>query len=168
MAQPFYARKTVLKVGPRKGETVYSAQVCYYGVISTKEVATQIAQESSLTQADVIGVFERLAYFCQSHLNLGYKVKLDGIGVLCNELLTDKSVETEKLVTAKLVKAVRPTFQPEYTIVNGQFRYSLLPEKVELVKVNYKGSAVEETDTEEDDNGDSGSTDTGGGDNTPL
>ena len=31
MAQPFYARKIDLNIGPRKGETVYSAQAYYYG-----------------------------------------------------------------------------------------------------------------------------------------
>ena len=66
MAQPFYARKIDLNIGPRKGETVYSAQAYYYGTITTKQVATQIAQESALTPADVIGVIERLAYFCQN------------------------------------------------------------------------------------------------------
>lgn len=78
MAQPFYARKIDLNIGPRKGETVYSAQAYYYGTITTKQVATQIAQESALTPADVIGVIERLAYFCQTHMALGYKIKLDG------------------------------------------------------------------------------------------
>ena len=68
MAQPFYARKIDLNIGPRKGETVYSAQAYYYGTITTKQVATQIAQESALTPADVIGVIERLAYFCQTHM----------------------------------------------------------------------------------------------------
>lgn len=172
MGQPFYARKTILKVGPRKGETVYSAQVCYYGVISTKHLASQIAQESSLTQADVIGVLERLAYFCQTHMGLGYKIKLNGIGVLCNEFITDKSVTTAKLVTSKLVKAVRPAFHPEYTIVNGSFRYALLPEKTELEKVNYTNSMIVEEPEEEDtgtDNGTDSGTGSGGDDgNNPL
>ena len=103
MAQPFYARKIDLNIGPRKGETVYSAQAYYYGTITTKQVATQIAQESALTPADVIGVIERLAYFCQTHMALGYKIKLDGLGIFYNELLTEKSVSTPKEVTAKLV-----------------------------------------------------------------
>ena len=176
MGQPFYARKIDLKIGPRKGETVYTAQVCYYGTINTKQIATQIAQESSLTQADVIGVLERLAYFCQSHMGLGYKIKLDGIGVLCNEFVTSKSVASSKLVTAKLVKSIRPAFHPEYTIVNGTFRYALLAEKTELVKVSIKGSDIEnEIDDDENidetpDNGDNGNTDggSGGTGNNPL
>ena len=132
MAQPFYARKIDLNIGPRKGETVYSAQAYYYGTITTKQVATQIAQESALTPADVIGVIERLAYFCQTHMALGYKIKLDG-------LLTEKSVSTPKEVTAKLVKSIRPAFNAEYTILNGTFRYALLPEKTNLVRIDFKG-----------------------------
>lgn len=173
MAQPFYARKTDLRIGTRKGETVYSAQPYYNGVISTVDVATQIAQEASLTKADVIGVLERLSYFCQSHLKLGYKVKLDGIGVLYNELITTNSVGTSKAVTSKLVKTVRPAFAPEYTIINGSFRYSLLPERVELVKVNFKGEvetddalAGADSDTSSDDTDDSSSSSGGSSSNS--
>lgn len=139
MAQPFYVRKIELQVGPRKGETVYSAQAYYYGTISTKRVAEQIAQESALSPADVYGVIERLAYFCQSHTQLGYKVKLDGIGVFYNEFITGKSVNSPEEVTAKLIKGIRPAFSPKYSIVNGVFRYALLPEKTALTKLEFKG-----------------------------
>jgi len=155
MSQPFYARKIDLNIGPRKGETVYSAQAYYYGTITTKQVATQIAQESALTPADVIGVIERLAYFCQTHMALGYKIKLDGLGIFYNELLTEKSVSTPKEVTAKLVKSIRPAFNAEYTILNGTFRYALLPEKTNLVRIDFKGGVPivtpEEGDSESPD-----------------
>lgn len=146
MAQYFSARKIDLKVGPRKGETVYTVQPYYFGTISTKEIAMQISQESALTQADVIGVLERVAYFCQSHLSLGYKIKLDGIGLLYNELISTQTVPSAKMVNARLIKCVRPAFSPEYTILNRTFRYALLPEKVELVKVDLlNGTPVEDT-----------------------
>lgn len=142
MAQPYYARKTDLRIGPRKGETVYSAQAYYYGTITTKQMATQIAQESALTPADVIGVIERLAYFCQTHMALGYKVRLDGMGIFYNEFITTNTVKTVSDVTAKLVKSIRPAFNAEYTIINGTFRYALLPEKTELIKIDFKGEAT--------------------------
>ena len=160
MAQPFYARKTLLKIGPRQGETVYSAQPYYYGTITTKQVAQQIAQESALTQADVIGVIERLAYFCQTHMHLGYKVSLEGMGVFYNEFITTKSVSTAEEVGTRLIKSVRPAFSPEYCILNGSFRYALLPERVELMKIDFKGAnvsdgsgATEQTPTTPDESG---------------
>lgn len=142
MAQPFYTRKTELKIGPRKGETVYSVQPYYYGTITTKQVAAQIAQESALTPADVIGVIERLAYFCQTHMALGYKVNLEGMGTFYNEFLTSGSVTDPEEVTAKLIKSIRPAFNAEYTIVNKSFRYALLPEKTAVTRVDFKGVAV--------------------------
>lgn len=138
MPQPFYARKTDLKIGPRKGETVYSAQPYYYGTITTKQVANQIAQESALTPADVIGVIERLAYFCQNHMALGYKIRLDGLGTFYNEFMTTGSVKTSEEVTAKLIKSIRPAFSAEYTIVNNTFRYALLPEKTAFTRMDFK------------------------------
>ncbi len=156
MAQPFYPRKIELQVGPRKGETVYCLQPHYYGTISTKQVAEQIAQESALTSADVLAGIDRLAYFCQRNMALGYKVKLDGLGTFYNELLTTGSVNTEAEVTAKLIKSVRPAFNAEYTIVNRSFRYALLPEKTEFVRISFKeaegtGTGGDDSSTEEDD-----------------
>lgn len=138
MAQPFYARENSLKIGPRKGDTVYSAQPYYYGTITTKQVALQIAQESALTQADVIGVIERLAYFCRTHMSLGYKVHLEGMGVFYNRFVTTKTAETAEEVSAKLIKTIRPAFNPEYTIINHTFRYAMMPERVEVTKIDFK------------------------------
>lgn len=154
MPQPFYSRKHELKVGPRKGETVYSAQPYYYGVISTRQMATQIAEESSLTRADVIAVIDRLVYYCKTHVMLGYKIRFDGLGTFYNEFVTTGTVSTPDEVTAKLVKAIRPAFKPEHTLVNGTYRYSLLPEQNELVKIDFKGGTPvtsEDTDENPDD-----------------
>lgn len=148
MAQPYYAKKTELLIGPKKGQTVYCLRAHYYGVISTKQVADQIAEESSLTSADVMGVINRLVYFCQGHMALGYKIKLDGLGVFYNQLLTKNTVKTADEVNARLIRTIRPAFKPEHTVVNGARRYVLLPERTEVVKVNYKGEALEGGNTE--------------------
>lgn len=166
MAQPYYARKTELRFGARKGEMVYGAQVYFFGTITTKQVATQIAQESALTQADVIGVIERLAYFCQTHMALGYKVKLDGMGTFYNQLLTSGTVAKAEDVNNKLIRGVRPAFSPEYVILNGSFRYGLLPEKTELVKIDFNSGVPvpgEESGGEESGGGEPSGGESGGG-----
>lgn len=135
MAQPYIAKKTVLNIGSRKGETVYGLRPFYYGVISTKQVAKQIAEESALTEADVMGVINRLANYCQSHMALGYKIKLDGMGTFYNQVSTTGTAKTEKEVTARLVRSVRPGFTPEYEVLpSGARRYALLPERIDMVK----------------------------------
>lgn len=157
MAQPYYTQKTELRIGDRKGETVYGPRAYYYGTITTKQVATQIAQESALTQADVIGVIERVSYFCQTHMALGYKVKLDGIGTFYNQLLTTGTVSKPEEVSAKLIRGVRPAFSPEYTLLNGSFRYALLPEKTELVKVEFSNGIPSVDDSSGEETGGGGS-----------
>lgn len=166
MAQPFTTRKAELKIGPRKGETVYYAQAFYFGTISTQQLAAQISQESALTQADVIGVIDRMAYFCKSHAALGYRIKIDGMGVFYNELLTSGSVTREEEVTARLIKSIRPAFSPEYTIVNKSFRYALLPEKVELVKIDFKNAGAGSPKGEEGGAAEEGNPPMNGGDET--
>lgn len=155
MPQPFYPREHKLRVGPRKGETVYSAQPFYYGVIDTKQIAAQISEESAQTRADAIAVIDRLAQFCKTHINLGYKIKIDGLGTFFNELITTGTVNSAEEVTAKLVKTIRPAFKPEYTRVNGSVRYTLLPEKNELVKISFKDEkpVLPEDDTDEEGGG---------------
>lgn len=162
MAQPYYVRKTELRIGERKGETVYGAQAYYYGTITTKQVATQIAQESALTQADVIGVIERISYFCQTHMALGYKVKIDGMGTFYNQLLTTGTAPKTEDVSAKLIRGVRPAFSPEHTLLNGSFRYALLPEKTELVKIEFNAGGTPSGGESGEEPGGSGS-DTGAG-----
>ena len=172
MAQPFYARKTTLKIGPRMGQTVYSAQATYNGTITSKQIAQQISQESALTQADVLAVMERISHYCQAHMALGYKIHLEGLGVLYNKLETSGSVSTPKEVTAKLIKSIRPGFSPEYTIINGSFRYSLMPERTDLVKVKSRMSDTTSPDdgtdnTTPDETPSDGGSDSGSGtDNT--
>lgn len=166
MGQPYYARKVTLQMGERKGETVYCAQVTYYGTISSKQMAKQIAEESTLTEADVQAVFNRLAFFCQQHLSLGYRVYIEGLGSFQNELLTKGSVATAKEVTNKLIKSVRPSFKPEYTIMNGVYRYALMPEKTELVKVSFSDEDADEDDSTTGGEGTEDS-DTSGGTTNP-
>lgn len=151
MAQPFFVKKTELKIGPRKGEIVFYPQAFYFGTISTQQVAAQISQESALTQADVIGVIERLAYFCKTHCALGYRIKIDGMGMFYNELITMGSVSKEEDVTARLIKCARPAFSPQYNIVNKTFRYALLPQKVELVKIDFKNAMASSPKVEEEE-----------------
>ena len=85
---------------------------------------------------------------------LGYKIRFDGLGTFYNEFVTTGTVNSPDEVTAKLVKAIRPAFKPEHTLVNGTYRYSLLPEQNELVKIDFKnGTPMASEDTSENPGG---------------
>lgn len=162
MAQPYYIQQTKINFGQHKDEIVFGPRPYYYGTLTTRQMAAQIAQESALTQADVIGVIERISYYCQTHMALGYKVKLDGMGTFYNRLLNTGTAPKAEEAGAKLIRGVRPAFSPEHTLLNGTFRYTLLPEKTELVKIEFNAGGTPSGGSSGEEPGGSGS-DTGGG-----
>lgn len=143
MPQAFLVRKyTIPGEEPRK--EVFKPAPFYYGTLSTRDAAEQIAEESSLTKGDVVNVLDRYQRYVIQNLQKGYKVELLGFGTVYNRLITGKGVEKAEEMKATQIRSIVPGFTPSYTILNGTRRYSLLGEKTTLVKVNINGTQVPE------------------------
>lgn len=153
MSKSYKVVKRTMNMGEKKGQTVYSVRPVSYGTLTTDEVANQISMESTATPGDVKAVLDRYAYYVKENLKKGYNIELLGFGTLYLRFLTSGAVDEEKKANASLVKTLMPAFRPSFTMLNGSRIYSLLPEKVSLVKYG------DEVDDETDDSG--GSTDTG-------
>ncbi len=124
-----------LKVGNRKGETVYSVRPVSYGVLSTDDVAKQISAESTATPGDVKAVLDRYAYYVIENLKKGYDIELLGFGNLHLRFIKSKAATELKDANAKLVKCIVPAFRPSFTVDKNRKRtYSLIPERITLVK----------------------------------
>ena len=134
MSKSYKVTKKVINMGDHKGETVYTVRPYSYGILTTEEVAKQISEESSATAGDVKAVLDRYAYYVKENLKKGYDIELLGFGKLYIRFLNGKAVSEEKKANAKLVKAIVPAFRPSFTLLNGNRIYSLLPDKVTLVK----------------------------------
>ena len=140
-------------------KTVFSVQPVSYGVLTSEDVAAQIAAESSATPGDVKNVLDRYAYYVKENLKKGYSIQLLGMGNLDIRFITSGTVKTEEEATARLIQSLVPTFRPSFKFVNGRRIYDLLTDKITLVK--YTGSQASDSTTP-DDNG--GSDSTGGSD----
>ena len=140
-------------------KTVFSVQPVSYGVLTTEDVAAQIAAESSATPGDVKNVLDRYAYYVKENLKKGYSIQLLGMGNLDIRFITSGTVKTEEEATARLIQSLVPTFRPSFKFVNGRRIYDLLTDKITLVK--YTGSQA--TDSTTPDNT-GGSDSTGGSD----
>ena len=157
-------RRTVMfdKENPK---TVFSVQPVSYGVLTTEDVASQIAAESSATPGDVKNVLDRYAYYVKENLKKGYSIQLLGMGNLDIRFITVGTVKTEEEATARLIQSLVPTFRPSFKFVNGRRIYDLLPDKITLVK--YSGSQATDSTTPDDTGSDTGTdeptTDTNGG-----
>ncbi len=127
--------------GDKKGQVVYTVSPMSYGVLTTDEVARQISAESTATPGDVKAVLDRYAYYVVENLKKGYSIELLGFGTLYLRFIKEKSVDRADKANASLVKTLLPAFRPSFSIVNGSRIYSLVPEKITLVKYNPEAEA---------------------------
>ena len=169
MPQAYKAKKTVIAVGSRKGETVYTPKLISYGKKTTEDAALQISEESSLTEAEVLGVLNRYKRYVIERLKDGYCVELLGFGTIFTRMQRTGSAESAEKVTASLIKTLIPGFRPYYTVVNGNRIYNLMPDKICLVKAEDTADTDAE-DKETTPEGGGGSTGGGSNDdgNNPL
>ena len=56
MSKSYKVAKKTINMGDKKGQTVYSVRPYSYGTLTTKDIANQIAMESTATPADVMAV----------------------------------------------------------------------------------------------------------------
>lgn len=165
MSKSYKVVKKTMNMGEKKGQTVYSVRPVSYGLLTSDEVAKQISAESTATPGDVKAVLDRYAYYVKENLKKGYSIELLGFGTLYLRFLTGKAVSEEKKANASLVKTIVPAFRPSFTMLNGSRIYSLLPDKVTLVKYGEDSSTDGSTgDSSEDNKNPSGGSTSSGSD----
>ena len=153
MSKAYKVTKHTVMFDKDHPKTVYSVQPVSYGLLTTDDVANQIAAESSATPGDVKNVLDRYAYYVKENLKKGYNIQLLGFGNLSIRFITSGTVKTEAEATAKLIVGLVPTFNPSFKLINKKRIYDLMPEKITLVKYNGTvpaDSTVETPDNRED------------------
>lgn len=89
-------------------------------VVSTKELAEEIAHATTVTYADVVAVLAETSQALKRHLQNSHKVELDGIGSFKVGLSTS-GANTSAEFGAQNVKGFRINYSPEVHFVgNGQ------------------------------------------------
>ncbi len=81
-------------------------------LVSSKELAQEISERSSLTQGDVYGSLSALSDVIKNHLLLGNSIKLDGIGIISLSITSEASDEEDK-VNARTVKVGKICFRAD-------------------------------------------------------
>ena len=143
MPKAYKVTKRTVMFDKENPKTVYSVSPVSYGILTSEDVANQIAAESSATPGDVKNVLDRYAYYVKENLKKGYSIQLLGFGNLTIRFITTGTAKTEKEANAKLIQGLVPSFTPSFKIINGKRIYDLLPDKITLVK--YNGTIPEES-----------------------
>ena len=163
MPKAYKVTKRTVMFDKENPKTVYSVSPVSYGILTSEDVANQIAAESSATPGDVKNVLDRYAYYVKENLKKGYSIQLLGFGNLTIRFITAGTAKTEKEANAKLIQGLVPSFTPSFKIINSKRIYDLLPDKITLVKYNGTIPADSVVDTNPDD---TDTTDPGSGSDT--
>lgn len=152
MSKAYKIIEKKINMGERKGETVYTVRPVSYGLLSSDDVARQIAAESTASPGDVKAVLDRYAYYVVENLKKGYDIELLGFGRLYMRFINGKAVSEESKATSKLIKSIVPGFRPSYTLLaNGSRKYDLIPDKITLVKFGDEDAASEGDNSDSSD-----------------
>ena len=162
MPKAYKVTKRTVMFDKENPKTVYSVSPVSYGILTSEDVANQIAAESSATPGDVKNVLDRYAYYVKENLKKGYSIQLLGFGNLTIRFITAGTAKTEKEANAKLIQGLVPSFTPSFKIINSKRIYDLLPDKITLVKYNGTIPADSVVDTTDPGSG-SDATDPGSG-----
>ena len=164
MPKAYKVTKRTVMFDKENPKTVYSVSPVSYGILTSEDVANQIAAESSATPGDVKNVLDRYAYYVKENLKKGYSIQLLGFGNLTIRFITTGTAKSEKEANAKLIQGLVPSFTPSFKIINSKRIYDLLPDKITLVKYNGTipaDSVVDTTDPGSDSGSGSDTTDPG-------
>ena len=168
MPKAYKVTKRTVMFDKENPKTVYSVSPVSYGILTSEDVANQIAAESSATPGDVKNVLDRYAYYVKENLKKGYSIQLLGFGNLTIRFITTGTAKTEKEANAKLIQGLVPSFTPSFKIINSKRIYDLLPDKITLVKYNGTIPADSVVDTTDPGSGSgTGTTDPGSGSTNP-
>lgn len=109
---------------------VYYPKATSYGIIERKTLCADIEKATSLTAGDVQNVVNNLLDILKRYLGLGYKVRLDGVGLFSIGLATTSDQDKTK-VTADNIKDKKVMFRPDTALRNEvkQFEATLYNQK---------------------------------------
>ncbi|WP_314080230.1 HU family DNA-binding protein [Hoylesella pleuritidis] len=105
----YIVSKVLMKIGPKKGKTMYFAKADKPRIITFEEVIKDIAEMSSLTTGDVRNAIDQLAYYLHRELAEGNTVQLGQIGTFSVQA-AGKQMEKEEDVTAATIKTPKIRF----------------------------------------------------------
>lgn len=163
MSTLYYDKVTkVMKVGTKKGITLYGPKVKSVGTRSTKQLAKRIESATTMSVADVNIINENFGKYVGEYLSEGYIVDLGAMGNI-RPKFDSKAVDTLEECDADSIRRI-----------SVQFKGSAeLKEALDNIKFEYRpgytdtsvdqDSAVTDGPTEPDDSGNGGGNDGGGG-----
>ena len=147
MSTLYYDKVTkVMKVGAKKGVTLYGPKVKSVGTRSSKQLAKRIESATTMSVADVNIINENFGKYVAAYLSEGYIVELGAMGNI-RPKFDSKAVDTLEECDADSIRRITVQFKGS----------AELKEVVDNIKFEYRAGY---TDTSVENSGSSDSNDT--------
>ncbi|MBQ3632128.1 MAG: DNA-binding protein [Prevotella sp.] len=130
-----FFKKVKMKVRTKTGETVdlwYPRSVLVGKTVSTEQLSTRVAQESTVSPPDVLAVLKALSGCMGDYMSMGRSVKLDGIGSFYySASAAGNGAASEEDCSANAINGVLVRFLPETKLQrtpgSGRTRHAVRP-----------------------------------------
>lgn len=160
MSTLYYDKVTkVMKVGAKKGITLYGPKIKSVGTRSSKQLAKRIESATTMSVADVNIINENFGTYVAEYLSEGYIVDLGAMGNI-RPKFDCKAVDTLEECNADSIRRITVQFKGS----------SELKEAVDNIKFEYRPGYVDTSVIDEEgstpDSGDDNGNNNGGGGNS--
>lgn len=101
----------------------------YYGMVNTERLSEEISHATTLTETDVNAVLIALVSQIMTHIESGYKIKLDNLGIFKLSFSGDGK-ENPSDVTARDIRDIHILFTPESKLKRAIKKFSFTKKNV--------------------------------------
>lgn len=158
MSTLYYDKVTkVMKVGAKKGVTLYGPKVKSVGTRSSKQLAKRIESATTMSVADVNIINENFGKYVAAYLSEGYIVDLGAMGNI-RPKFDSKAVDTLEECDADSIRRITVQFKgsAELKEVVDNIKFEYRPGYVDTSVIDDEGSTPDSGDDNGNNQGGSG------------
>ena len=147
--------KRTMKVGPKKGKTLYGLQWVNYGNVGSEALLQEVEAATTLSDSDADLLVKEFARVVIGYVANGHNVDLGVLGTLSPKI-SAKAVDSEKDCTAQTISSIGVLYRSRQELADDA--------KAMSITMLSSSSSSSSTDGGDDDTGDTGGGGSDGGD----
>ena len=139
--------KRTMKVGPKKGKTLYGLQWVNYGNVGSEALLQEVEAATTLSDSDADLLVKEFARVVIGYVANGHNVDLGVLGTLSPKI-SAKAVDSEKDCTAQTISSIGVLYRSRQELADDA--------KAMSITMLSSSSSSGSTDGGDDDTGDTG------------
>lgn len=146
--------KRTMKVGPKKGKTLYGLQWVNYGNVGSEALLQEVEAATTLSDSDADLLVKEFARVVIGYVANGHNVDLGVLGTLTPKI-SAKAVDSEKDCTAQTISSIGVLYRSRQELADD----------AKAMSITMLSSSSSSSSTDGGDEGNDNGNDNGGGNN---